>query len=107
MSWIKITMKYDGTCIVCNKKIRAKEIGFWLKEESKVKHEKCAEENKELKCAICNGSAGCMDCEFAEICDRESVSKLCICKKCEGVHDSFTLYQKSIVEKFPLLNLKI
>ena len=55
MSWIKITMKYDGTCIVCNKKIRAKEIGFWLKEESKVKHEKCAEENKELKCAICNG----------------------------------------------------
>ena len=52
MSWIKITMKYDGTCIVCNKKIRAKEIGFWLKEESKVKHEKCAEENKELKCAI-------------------------------------------------------
>ena len=43
MSWIKITMKYDGTCIVCNKKIREKEIGFWLKEESKVKHEKCAE----------------------------------------------------------------
>ena len=64
--------------------IKEKEIGFWLKEESKVKHEKCAEVNKELKCAICNGSAGCMDCEFAEICDRENVSKLCICKKCEG-----------------------
>ena len=80
MSWIKITMKYDGVCIVCNKKIKAKEIGFWLKEESKVKHEKCAEENKELKCAICNGSAGCMDCEFSEVCDRGSVSNLCICK---------------------------
>jgi len=47
MSWIKITMKYDGTCVVCNKKIRVKEIGLWLKGESKVKHEKCDEENKD------------------------------------------------------------
>ena len=24
MSWLKITMKYDGICIVCNKKMKAK-----------------------------------------------------------------------------------
>ena len=106
MSWRKIAMKFDGTCIVCKEKIKVNEIGLWSKGLG-VKHEKCAEENKELKCAICNGSAGCMDCEFSEICDRESVSKLCICKKCDSTHDSFASYQKSIIEKFPLLNLKI
>ena len=31
MSWRKITMKFDGTCIVCNKKVNASEIGLWSK----------------------------------------------------------------------------
>ena len=103
MSWIKITMKYDGTCIVCNKKIRAKEIGFWLKEESKVKHEKCANVN-ELQCIVCGSSAGCSQCEFQDICDIPNVSQLCICKTCSDEKDSFNLYQKSSNKKFPLLN---
>ena len=28
MSWIKITMKFDGNCIVCDEKVKAKEIGL-------------------------------------------------------------------------------
>ena len=40
MSWRKITMKFDGTCIVCNKKVNATEIGLWSKGLG-VKHEKC------------------------------------------------------------------
>jgi len=82
-------------------------LDFWLKGESKVKHEKCAEENKELKCVICDAVAGCMDCEFSEVCDRGTVSQLCICKKCEELHDSFDVYRKSVSKKLPMLNLKI
>ena len=29
MSWIKITMKFDGKCLVCNQKVKSKEIGLW------------------------------------------------------------------------------
>ena len=42
MSWIKISMKFDGTCIVCKEKIKVNEIGLWSKGLG-VKHEKCAE----------------------------------------------------------------
>ena len=59
MSWRTITMKFDGTCIVCNKKVNANEIGLWSKGLG-VKHEKCAEEANELKCVICDNPAGCL-----------------------------------------------
>ena len=48
MSWIKIPMKFPGTCIVCNDKIEINEIGLWSKGVG-VKHEKCAQTN-ELQC---------------------------------------------------------
>ena len=79
MSWRKITMKFDGRCIVCNKKVNANEIGLWSKGLG-VKHEKCAEEANELKCVICDNPAGCLQCEFYDDCDRSLVSQLCICK---------------------------
>ena len=103
MSWIKITMKFDGKCLVCNKKVKSKEIGLWSKGVG-VKHEKCAETN-ELKCIICDGPAGCQKCEFEEDCDRSLVSQLCICKKCEQEDGVFDLYQKSLKKKFSILNL--
>jgi len=105
MSWRKISMKFPGTCIVCNKKIEANEIGLWAQGLG-VKHEKCAE-IKELKCIVCGASAGCSQCEYNEDCNLEEVSQLCICKKCNETEDSFTSYQISVKKKFPLLNLKI
>lgn len=104
MSWRKIPMKFPGTCIVCNEKIEVNEIGLWAKGLG-VKHEKCAEV-KELRCAICNGPAGCQNCEFQDNCDIEKVSQLCICKKCSEEKTPFVSYQKSIKKKLPLLNLK-
>ncbi len=104
MSWRKITMKFPGTCIVCNEKVEANEIGLWKKGEG-VKHEKCSKVD-ELNCIVCGKSAGCLQCEFSEDCDREIVSQLCICKKCHDAEDSFNSYQKSVIKKFPLLNLK-
>ena len=50
MSWIKIPMKFPGTCIVCNDKIEINEIGLWSKGVG-VKHEKCAQTN-ELQCIV-------------------------------------------------------
>ena len=103
MSWLKITMKFPGTCTVCNKKIEINEIGLWAKGLG-VKHEKCAE-IKELKCIVCGGPAGCSNCEYRDDCDIKTVSQLCICKKCNEVEDSVDTYQTSVKKKFPLLNL--
>ena len=96
-------MKFDGTFIICNEKITVNEIGLWAKGLG-VKHEKCAESN-ELKCMICNNSAGCSECEFHDDCDRSIVSQLCICKNCESNNEPFELYQKSVINKFALLNI--
>ncbi len=104
MSWLKITMKFPGTCIVCNKKINANEIGLWSKGLG-VKHEKCAKV-KGLNCIVCGGPAGCSSCEFRDECDLEMVSQLCICNKCSEKNDTFTLYEDSVKKKFPLLNLE-
>ena len=98
MSWIKITMKFDGTCIICNEKVNANEIGLWSKGLG-VKHEKCAEVN-ELKCMSCDNTAGCLLCEFQNNCDRSLVSQLCICKKCESEGNTFEHYQISVKDKF-------
>ena len=98
MSWIKITMKFDGTCIVCNEKVSANEIGLWSKGIG-VKHEKCAE-IIELKCVICNNPARCLQCEFSDDCDRSQVSQMCICKKCENQGNTFEQYQASVKDRF-------
>ena len=91
-------MKFDGTCIVCNEKIKVNEIGLWAKGLG-VKHEKCAEIN-ELNCIICDGPAGCATCEFQEDCNRSLVSQMCICKKCENQGNTFEQYQLSVKDKF-------
>ena len=104
MSWRAIPMKFPGTCIVCKKKIEVNEIALWAKGLG-VKHQKCAQVN-ELKCAICGASAGCLQCEFTDDCDREKVSQLCICKKCHEGKDALALYQKTISKRFTMLNIK-
>ncbi len=104
MSWRKISMKFPGTCIVCNKKIEVNELGLWAKGLG-VKHEKCAEVN-ELTCIVCGGPAGCSKCEYIDDCDRKKVSQLCICRKCNETENPFDVYQKSVKKKFSILNLK-
>jgi len=64
-------------------------------------------ENEDLKCIICDGLVGCPNCEFIENCNPQSVSPLCICKKCEQLENPFISYKKAVVEKFPVINLKI
>ena len=104
MSWIKITMKFDGKCLVCNQKVKAKEIGLWSKGIG-VKHEKCAEKSADIKCIICDGEAGCQTCEFLQNCDLQKVSQMCICKKCEDSGDLFLTYQNAVIKKFSALQI--
>jgi ssDNA-binding Zn-finger/Zn-ribbon topoisomerase 1 len=68
---------------------------------------KLQKENVDLKCIICDGSVGCPTCEFIENCKPQDVSPMCICKNCEEIYDSLDSYKKSVIKKFPLLNLKI
>jgi hypothetical protein len=105
MSWRSIPMKFPGTCLVCNKKIEINEVALWAKGLG-VKHQACAEV-KQLKCLVCGGPAGCPDCEFADNCDLNKVSQMCICKKCSDTKDAFSLYQSSMIKRYPMLNLKV
>lgn len=46
VSWHPTPMKFPGTCIICNEKIKVGEIGLWAKGLG-VKHEKCSKEENE------------------------------------------------------------
>ena len=94
-------MKFPGTCIVCNGKIKVNEIGLWAKGLG-VKHERCAKVN-ELQCIVCGNSAGCQQCELQDSCDIPNVSQFCICKRCSEEDDAFGLYLKSTKKKFSLI----
>jgi hypothetical protein len=96
-------MKFPGTCIVCNERIEINEMGLWAKGLG-VKHEKCSQV-KELRCVVCDGPAGCLQCEFQDICNVEKVSQFCICEKCSKDRNAFELYQKSVSKKFSLLHM--
>ncbi len=102
MSWVKISMKFPGTCIVCSEKINTNEVGLWSKGTG-VKHETCAGTD-ELKCIICGGPAGCADCEFRDMCDIVNVSQLCICKGCSEERSDLESYKKAVGKKFQILN---
>jgi len=103
MSWRRIPMKFPGTCVVCNERIEVNEIGLWAKGLG-VKHEKCAQV-KELACIVCGGPAGCAGCEFADDCDLERVSQLCVCKRCGDDRDPFSSYRTSVKKRFHILNI--
>ncbi len=102
-------MKFPGTCVVCNKKIQANEMGLWAKGLG-VKHERCAQASDgdddydELRCIICGNSAGCRQCELQDSCDIPNVSRFCVCKRCSEQENAFGLYQKSAKKKFPLID---
>ena len=102
MSWREITMKFPGTCIVCNEKIDVGQTVLWAKGAG-VKCQKCSEV-KELQCLVCGGPAGCMHCEFQDGCDIANVSQFCICKGCSENKDAFESYQKATARKFPITN---
>ena len=100
------------SCRICNKPLIWKQP--YKKGDRPVENDgsthncsKWQKENADLKCIICNGSVGCLNCEFAEYCNPQDVSPLCICKKCEELEDPFISYKKAVDEKFPMLNLKI
>lgn len=103
MSWHKITMKFPGTCIVCNQPIAANETGYWSKGEG-VKHEKCIQ-TATIPCATCGAPAGCETCEFADDCNLEKVSPMCICRGCADAKSPFASYRKSVQKKFPGLGI--
>ncbi len=101
MSWVRMTMKFPGVCLVCKKQVDKGGPGLWQKGVG-VKHEGCAKTD-EIGCAICGAPAGCPVCEFSDDCDLARVSRLCVCAKCIEKGDMFQLYVDSVGRKFPAL----
>ena len=100
MSWLKISMKFPGKCIVCQKDIAVGASVMWSKGEG-VKHESCANLAIEIACAVCGRKAGCSECELREDCDLERVSQLCICHKCSA-EDALAKYITAVNKKFQI-----
>ena len=95
-------MRFPGTCIVCKEKIHVNEMGLWAKGLG-VKHERCANTAAGLDCIICGGPAGCPECEFAEECDIQNVSPMCICDRCSQQGNLLTLYRHASSKTFRIL----
>jgi hypothetical protein len=53
----------------------------------------------ELQCILCSKSAGCSECEYADICDRSNVSSLCICKECLNKPDAYEQYKEVLLQR--------
>ena len=102
MSWIKMNMRFPGTCIVCKKPVKTGERGLWARGVG-VKHIGCAEQNG-ISCIICGKPAGCSLCELYDSCDIQRVSPLCVCSECSG--SSLEQYRAAAARKFPALAVK-
>ena len=97
-----MTIRFPGDCVVCGEKVNANETGMWARGVG-VRHVGCVQA-KTLACIVCGGPAGCGMCEFRDDCDIESVSDICICRKCSEMPDTFSVYQRAAAKRFPLLN---
>ncbi len=53
----------------------------------------------ELQCILCLKSAECSSCEYADICYREEVSNLCICKECLSKQDAYEQYKELLLQR--------
>ena len=111
--WVRITMKFTGTCVACSKPIQTGQQGMWARDAG-VKHLECAgiedsggsgnlAAGRSITCAVCGRPAGCAECEFQDMCDIPSVSPNCLCNECSRKDDVIPLYQKSVGGRFPAL----
>lgn len=104
MSWVRLNMRFPGTCLVCRKRITAGEQALWSRGVG-VKHVECAQdEGGGVSCMVCGGPAGCATCELADSCDTKKVS-LCICTRC-NTGDAMAAYVAAVSKKFPALSGK-
>ena len=106
MRWVRLNMKFPGTCLICGKGIPIGEQALWSRGVG-VKHIECAEreagQEAAIACAVCGGPAGCAQCELADSCDTKKVSQLCICAKC-NTGDAMAAYTAAVSKKFPALS---
>lgn len=102
MSWVKMNMRFPGTCVECGKPVKAGEVGLWSKGLG-VKHLSCVDTGG-ISCVICGKPAGCQTCEMFTNCDIQRVSQLCVCSNCSRV--GLPEYVKRVGKKFPMLAVK-
>ena len=126
MSWVRVNMRFPGTCLECRKRIKLGEQALWSRGVG-VKHIECAEgpgqdrqaersgrtgrtvqvgldtaQGPTIACAVCGKPAGCGTCELADSCDIKKVSPLCICTQCNS-GDAMAAYVTAVSRKFPAL----
>ena len=108
--WIRLAVRFKGKCATCGKEIPTGEIALWSRKDKAIKHVECSSEEgaeakpsapePELDCFVCGKTAGCVQCSFADDCDRATVSHSCICPSClERDAAGSDQYQKKFIER--------
>jgi hypothetical protein len=117
-AWIRLLVKYKGKCSVCGKEIPQGNYALWSKTSKAIKHVKCetVEEKApataaatavmELKCFICGKTAGCASCTFEADCDRQAVSKACICEGCMADKKAYDNYQQAFLARMAKVKMQ-
>jgi hypothetical protein len=101
--WIDLVVKFRGICKTCGKVLIKGDRAVWSKNSKAIKHIEChiagLKDSKfggiRLNCVVCGNDAGCLECEFEASCNREKISKLCICKSCYSKSDVLELYTQA------------
>ena len=104
MNWVRLNMRFPGSCLACGKRINRGEQALWARNVG-VKHIECAETEKspDISCAVCGKPAGCSQCELADSCDTKKVSPLCICAGCNKA-GAMKSYSDAIAKRFPAIS---
>jgi hypothetical protein len=120
--WIKILVKHNGKCNLCQKEIFSGEYAFWSKMSKCIRHIQCNDEKKidvknsspetshlsllipPVKCFICEESVTRMSRESVDHTGTRLIyDKVCICNTCQTNPKVYEMYQSQFLKKLQKL----
>jgi uncharacterized protein CbrC (UPF0167 family) len=106
--WIRLLVKYKGTCSACGKEISAGQYALWSKSSKAIKHSECKASNRqqtttavaEVDCFICRRPVTDNNYGFeAGDYGRRAILQASICNRCLEDKNAYQNYQGAFLEK--------
>jgi hypothetical protein len=113
--WIKLLVKFNGTCQICEKQILVGEYALWSKSSKKIKHIDCPNNNNNnihskpiekdssliLSCLLCGAHVQNVysDNSFHHLESQRQTNSIFLCKDCLQNPNSYLKYQGLFYEK--------
>jgi hypothetical protein len=119
--WIRLLVKYKGTCSACGKEISAGQYALWSKSSKTIKHSECKASQPpattekrspdtkrqqtttaaaEVDCFICGMPVAGNNSSFeADDYGKQAISQASICNRCLEDKNVYQNYQHAFLEK--------